>query len=143
MPLVANLITRVDSGGAQLSRREVSIVEHRHTAVVAYDGELADRVRELLAGEPDVVEKRMFGGLAFLVAGRMAVSASSQGGLLVRVNPAETDTLAAEPLASPFVMRGREMTGWLRVAIDVSAPDEELRRWVDHGLRYARLLPPG
>ena len=84
----------------------------------------------------------MFGGLAFLVAGNMAVSASSQGGLLLRVDPAQTDALAADVRASRFVMRGREMAGWLRVDIDASTPDDELSRWVQHGVDYARSLPP-
>jgi TfoX/Sxy family transcriptional regulator of competence genes len=108
---------------------------------VAYDEELADRVRNLLAGQTGVVEKRMFGGLAFLVGGHMAVSASSQGGLLVRLDPAQTDALAADPRASRFVMRGREMDGWLRVDVNASATDAELSRWIEHGLRYATSLP--
>jgi len=114
----------------------------RDTAVVAYDIELADRLREALESEPGVVEKRMFGGLAFMVAGHMAVSASAQGGLLLRVDPAATDALAVDPKASRFVMRGREMAGWLRVDINASATDDELDRWVDHGVTYARSLPP-
>src|SRR5205823_5015593 len=84
-------------------------------ALVAYDEGLADGIRDLLGGESDVTEQRMFGGLAFLVAGNMSVAASGQGGLLVRVDPAETDELAAEPHARPFEMRGRSMQGWLRV----------------------------
>jgi hypothetical protein len=109
---------------------------------VAYDIELADRLREILAGERGVVEKRMFGGLAFLVAGHMAVTASRQGGLLLRVDPARTDHLIADPRASRFVMRGREMDGWLLVDIDADAPDDELDRWVGHGVAFARSLPP-
>ena len=110
---------------------------------VAYDVALASRLRELLADEPEVVEKRMFGGLAFLVGGHMAVSASGQGGLLLRIDPADRDDLLAEPGASPFVMRAREMAGWLRVDIDAGATDEELARWVGHGVRHARSLPSG
>jgi TfoX/Sxy family transcriptional regulator of competence genes len=113
----------------------------RHTAAVAYDVELADRLRELLAGESGVVEKRMFGGLAFMVDGHMAVSASGQGGLLLRVDPALTETLIVEPRASRFVMRGREMDGWLRIDLDAHATDDELNRWIEHGVRYARSLP--
>ena len=109
---------------------------------MAYDVDMANRLREILATEPGVVEKPMFGGLAFLVAGHMAVSASRQGGLLLRVDPARTDTLVADPQASRFVMRGREMDGWLRVDIDTQATDDELRRWVKHGVGYVRSLPP-
>ena len=82
---------------------------------MAYDEDLANRIRELLAGEPDVTEKTMFGGLAFLVGGNMAVAASGQGGLMVRVDPEATDALVAKPHARPFEMRGRAMRGWLRV----------------------------
>jgi hypothetical protein len=109
---------------------------------VAYDLDLADRLREILAGEPEVVEKRMFGGLAFLVAGHMAVSASGQGGLLLRVDPAEGGALLADPRAARFAMRGREMDGWLRIDIDGSVTDDELERWTRHGVEYARSLPP-
>ena len=114
----------------------------RDTAVVAYDVDLADRLREILANEPGVVERLMFGGLAFMVAGHMAVSASGQGGLLLRVDPAQTDTLVVDPRASRFVMRGREMDGWLRIDIDAHASDDELNRWIKHGVGYARSLPP-
>ena len=109
---------------------------------MAYDVDLADRLREILASESAVVEKRMFGGLAFMVAGHMAVSASSQGGLLLRVDPAQSETLLGDPRASLFAMGGREMAGWLRVDIDESVSDEELRRWARHGVEYARSLPP-
>jgi len=109
---------------------------------VAYDVDLADRLREILAAEPDVTEKRMFGGLAFMVAGHMAVSVSGQGGLLLRIEPAQTETLVGDPQASRFVMRGREMDGWLRVDLDARATDVELIRWVRHGVGYARSIPP-
>jgi hypothetical protein len=112
------------------------------TPDVAYDVELADRLREILAGEPGVVEKRMFGGLTFMVAGHMAVSASGRGGLLLRVDPARTDVLVADPRASRFVMRGREMDGWLWIDIDADATDEELNRWVGCGVDHVRSLPP-
>ena len=109
---------------------------------MAYDEELAARIREHVAGEP-VVEKRMFGGLAFLVGGHMAVAASGKGGLMVRVEPAETDVLLGEPGAEPFEMGGRGgMKGWLRVSDDAVSADEDLARWIDRGLDYARLLPP-
>lgn len=108
---------------------------------MAYDSELADRLREVLAGEHGVVEKRMFGGLAFMVDGHMAVGASGQGGLMLRVDPARTDSLIVDPRASRFEMRGREMDGWLRVDIDADTTDDELGRWVAHGVGYARSLP--
>jgi TfoX/Sxy family transcriptional regulator of competence genes len=110
---------------------------------VTYDVELADRLREVLAGEPGLAEKRMFGGLAFLVDGHLAVSASSHGGLLLRVDPAHSEALMADGQASRFVMRGREMAGWLQVDVDGSATDDELGRWVDHGVGYARSLGLG
>jgi hypothetical protein len=109
---------------------------------MAYDEELAARIRDLVAGEP-VVEKKMFGGLAFLLGGHMTVSASGQGGLLVRVPPEETDALLEEPGASPFQMSNRPpMDGWLRVAPEGVADDETLNRWVQRGLAHARSLPP-
>jgi|SRR5436190_12351478 TfoX/Sxy family transcriptional regulator of competence genes len=109
---------------------------------MAYDEELAARIREHTTGEP-VVEKKMFGGLAFLVGGHMAVAASGKGGLMVRVEPAETDALLEEPGAEPFEMGGRGgMTGWLRVSSGAVSKDEDLARWVDRGLAYARSLPP-
>ena len=109
---------------------------------MAYDDELADRLRELVQGERGVTEKRMFGGLAFLINGNMAVSASSQGGLLLRVDPAETDTLVEDPDARRFVMRGREMDGWLRVDPAGLSTDRQLQQWVARGVAYARSLPP-
>jgi TfoX/Sxy family transcriptional regulator of competence genes len=109
---------------------------------MAYDEELADRLRELVQGERGVTEKRMFGGLAFLINGNMAVSASSQGGLLLRVDPAETDTLVEDPAARRFVMRGREMDGWLRVDAAGLSTDRKLQQWVARGVAYARSLPP-
>jgi TfoX/Sxy family transcriptional regulator of competence genes len=109
---------------------------------MAYDEELANRLRELVQGERGVTEKRMFGGLAFLINGNMAVSASSQGGLLLRVDPAETDTLVEDPDARRFVMRGREMDGWLRVDPAGLSTDRQLQQWVARGVKYARSLPP-
>ncbi len=108
---------------------------------MAYDQELADRIRELIGPEPAVNEKRMFGGLAFLVGGNMAVAASGQGGLMVRVDPGETETLLEEPYAAPMVMRGREMDGWLRV--DAAGLDDQatLETWVRRGVAFARSLP--
>ena len=109
---------------------------------MAYDEELADRLRELVQAEPGVTEKRMFGGLAFLINGNMAVSASGQGGLLLRVDPAETDELVADPNARRFEMRGREMDGWLRIDTDGLSSDRQLEQWVARGVAYARSLPP-
>jgi TfoX/Sxy family transcriptional regulator of competence genes len=107
---------------------------------VAYDLELAERIRELLAGEP-VQEKTMFGGLAFLLNGNMSVAASGQGGMLVRVDPAESEALLAEPGAAEFEMGGRgPMKGWLRVSADVLDDDETLGAWVSRGVAYARSL---
>ena len=107
-----------------------------------YEVDLADRLRKMLAGRPGIVEKRMFGGVAFLQAGHMAVGAGSKGGLLLRVDPAQAESLLADPRAEPFVMRGRPMSGWLHIDIDASSADEELGRWVEHGLAYVETLPP-
>jgi TfoX N-terminal domain len=109
---------------------------------VAYDEPLADRIRVLLATHHDVVEKKMFGGLAFLIGGNMSVSASGQGGLLLRCDPEETESLVCDPHADRFEMRGRAMAGWLRVEPEGLDSDADLRRWVDVGVRYARTLPP-
>jgi hypothetical protein len=109
---------------------------------VAHDEDLAHRIRELIAGEPRVTEQRMFGGLAFMVGGHLAVAASGQGGLLVRVDPDGTDALVEEPHASWMEMRGREMNGWLRVAADGVRTRAELEPWVQRGVGYARSLPP-
>jgi hypothetical protein len=110
---------------------------------MVYDVELADRIRAVVATEPGLTEKRMFGGLAFLIDGSMAVSASSKGGLLLRVDPADTESLIREPHVGRFEMRGREMDGWLRVDAEAVRTDEELRGWVRHGVAYARSLHPG
>lgn len=107
-----------------------------------YDEELAERLRGLIAGEAAVTEQRMFGGLAFLVGGNMAVAASGQGGLLVRVDPAESEELTRTTPARPMEMRGRSMAGWLRVdAADVGTR-AELASWVERGVSFARTLPP-
>jgi hypothetical protein len=108
---------------------------------MAYDEELAARVRDLLAGEPDLTEQKMFGGLAFLIGGNMAVAASGQGGLLLHVDREESDALIATTPARPFEMRGKQMRGWLRLdAADVPTK-RELRAWVERGASYARSLP--
>jgi TfoX/Sxy family transcriptional regulator of competence genes len=109
---------------------------------VAYDEELAERIRDLIAGEPGVSEKKMFGGLAFLIGGNMAIGASGQGGILVRVDPAESDALVASTDAYPFAMRGREMQGWLRVDAEGLRTKRRLEAWVRRGAAYARTLPP-
>jgi hypothetical protein len=108
---------------------------------VSYDVDLAGRIRELVEGEAGLSEKAMFGGLAFLIGGNMAISASGQGGLLIRTDPAKTDALTALPHVSVAVMRGREMPGWLRVDGDGVRTKEELQRWVDEGVAFARSLP--
>jgi TfoX/Sxy family transcriptional regulator of competence genes len=108
---------------------------------MAYDEELAGRIRDLVADEPGVVEKKMFGGLAFLIGGNMSVAASGQGGLLVRSAPEDTDALLQEPGAEHFVMRGRAMDGWLRVREEGVTTDEALKRWVERAVAYARSLP--
>jgi hypothetical protein len=108
---------------------------------VAYDEDLADRIRALLATDHDVVEKKMFGGLAFLIGGNMSVSASGQGGMLLRCDPEETDSLVEEPHADRFEMRGRAMDGWLRIESEGVQTDDLLERWVAIGVRYARSLP--
>jgi TfoX/Sxy family transcriptional regulator of competence genes len=109
---------------------------------MAYDEHLADRVRELLGATRSVTEKRMFGGLAFLVKGHMAVSVSRQGGLMVRVDPEEGDRLLQRAHVSPFEMRGRELAGWLRVDDDGLRTKRQLESWVTRGVAYARGLPP-
>jgi hypothetical protein len=109
---------------------------------VAYDEELAGRIRELVGSEPTLAEKKMFGGLAFLIGGNMAIAASGQGGLLVRVDPDQSEELVATTSARPMEMRGREMAGWLRVDSRDVREQPELERWVALGTAYAKSLPP-
>lgn len=109
---------------------------------MAYDEDLANRVRELVAAEPGVEEKRMFGGLAFLVNGNMSVAVSSQGGLLVRVPRADTDKLAERAHVAPMVMGGRETRGWLRVEAAGVQTRRQLASWVARGVGFARGLAP-
>jgi TfoX/Sxy family transcriptional regulator of competence genes len=109
---------------------------------VAYDEDLAAQIRELVAGERGLTEKKMFGGLAFLIGGNMAVAASGQGGILVRVDPAASDRLLSTTKAHPMVMRGRAMEGWLRVDPEYVRERRQLARWVERGVSYARSLPP-
>jgi hypothetical protein len=109
---------------------------------MAYDEDLANRVRELVASQPGVVEKRMFGGLAFLIGGHLSVSVSGRGGLMLRCDPSETDALVGKPHAGPFEMRGRPMDGWLRIDPEGLHTKRQLERWVARGVEYARSLPP-
>ena len=108
---------------------------------MAYDEELAARIRELLEPEDGVREMRMFGGLAFLVGGNMAVAASGQGGVMLRCDPARTQALV-EDGAARMEMRGKAMDGWLRVGADAVETEGALQRWVDEGVAFARSLPP-
>ena len=108
---------------------------------MAYDEKLADRVRELIAVNEGLSEQRMFGGLAFLIGGNMAVAVSGQGGLMVRVQRDETEALLAKPHARPFEMRGREMKGWVRVDPEGVRTKRQLEPWVRRGVSYARSLP--
>lgn len=108
---------------------------------VAYDRVLADRIRALLPADLAVSEQVMFGGLAFLVDGNMAIAASGQGGVLVRVDPADSEELMVTTSAVPMEMRGRPMRGWLRVAADQVRTKSQLARWVELGVRYAGSLP--
>lgn len=109
---------------------------------MAYQEELADRIRELLGGERRLTEKEMFGGLGFLIGGNMAIAASGQGGLMVRVDPAQSEKLVATSNARPMEMRGRQMQGWLRVDTEDVPTKRQLARWVRIGAEYARSLPP-
>ena len=108
---------------------------------MAYDEELATRIRELVGDQPALTEKKMFGGLAFLIGGNMAVAASGQGGILVRVDPEQSDALVAGTPAEPMEMRGKQMPGWLRVATGDVSSDAALAEWVERGVGYARSLP--
>ena len=129
--------TRLE-GAAQTTRATCL----RKIAAVAYDEDLADRIRELVGGEPALTEKKMFGGLAFLIGGHMAVAASGQGGVLVRVAPEQCDALMASTDARVAEMRGRPMPGWLRVAPERLRTKRQLDKWVRLGTGYARSLPP-
>jgi len=108
---------------------------------MAYDEDLAYRIRELVAAEHGVEEKRMFGGLAFLINGNMSVAVSARGGLMVRVPPDETEKLLAREHVEPMVMAGRESRGWLRVALDGVKTKRQLQSWVTRGVDYAKSLP--
>jgi hypothetical protein len=122
-------------------RRPFPAAQRCDTVVVAYDEELANRIRDIVQDELGLTEKRMFGGLAFLINGNMAVSASGQGGMLLRVDPTDTPSLVERPEASRFEMRGREMDGWLRIDPTGLATKRQLNSWVSLGVSYARSLP--
>jgi TfoX N-terminal domain len=109
---------------------------------MAYDEDLAARIRDLIGPDPDLTEKKMFGGLAFLIRGHMAISASGQGGVLVHVDPGRSADLVATTRAATAAMQGREMPGWLRVSPEDLASDDDLSQWVDIGVGHARSLPP-
>jgi TfoX/Sxy family transcriptional regulator of competence genes len=108
---------------------------------MAYDERLAQRIRDLVVDDLDVTEKRMFGGLAFLVNGSMAVAASGRGGLMVRLDADEAERLLERESVRPFEMRGKPMKGWLRVDEAGYEGDDDLREWVERSLEYARSLP--
>ncbi|MBZ5737652.1 TfoX/Sxy family protein [Nocardioides mangrovi] len=109
---------------------------------MGYDEELAGRIRDIALGEPGLSEQKMFGGLAFLVHGHMAVAVSHRGGLLLRVPPERTEELLREPHTDEFVMRERTMAGWLRVEPAGVESEADLERWAAIGLEHARSLPP-
>ena len=109
---------------------------------MAYDEQLAGRIRDLVGDEPGLTEQKMFGGLAFLIGGNMAIAASGQGGVLVRVDQAESEDLVATTPAELMEMRGRSMRGWLRVAPEDVSSETELAAWVERGTAFARSLPP-
>ena len=126
---------------ASISPRRKEVCPALYAQPMAYDEKLAERIRDLVADEPDLTEKKMFGGLAFLIAGNMAVAASGQGGMMVRVDPAEGETLIATTKARPMEMRGRSMSGWLRLDTDDVRLKRQLARWVTQGVTYAKTLP--
>jgi hypothetical protein len=109
---------------------------------MAYDEVLAGRIRDLIGPDPELTEKKMFGGLSFLIRGHMAITASGQGGILVHAGPGQREALLASTPATVAVMRGREMRGWLRVSAEHLDTDDALSAWVDRGLEHARSLPP-
>ncbi len=120
---------------------ETASRRRKYNAPVSYDEGLAERLRELLAGERGLAEKKMFGGLAFLIGGNMAIAASGQGGVLVRVDPAKTDELVGTTNAEVMVMRGRSMHGWLRVAPEHLRTKRQFAKWSNLAVAYARSLP--
>jgi TfoX/Sxy family transcriptional regulator of competence genes len=110
---------------------------------VTYDERLADEIRERLASvDGEVIEKRMFGGLAFMMEGNLAIAASRRGGLLVRTDPADADEVLALPGVESMEMRGRPMPGWVFVETDALADESDLELWVDRALAFVATLPP-
>jgi hypothetical protein len=107
---------------------------------MAYDEDLADRIRRLIGSDPDLTEKKMFGGLAFLIRGNMAIAAASQGGVMVRVDPEQSDSLVDTTSATVVEMRGRPMPGWLHVRTEDLSTDDQLASWIQTGTGYARSL---
>ncbi len=106
------------------------------------DTELVDRIRTILADRPEEwTEKSMFGGLGFMIGDHLALSASSRGGLMLRVDPGHVENLLLDPRISPFRMRGRPMAGWLHAAVDAGVAEDDLVAWVEHSLGYAKTLP--
>ncbi|RZS41155.1 TfoX-like protein [Herbihabitans rhizosphaerae] len=128
-------------GAALVATSRFSSVVRATISGMAYDEELADRIRELVASRSDVFEQRMFGGLAFLIAGNISVAASGRGGLMVRVDPTQTDDLVDGVRVTPMVMGGRERRGWLYVELDALASDAALADWIERGVSYAGSLP--
>ena len=141
MPAYAGAASAGSLGVGTRARRLRAARQSVASASVAYDRELAERIRALLPEGVAVSEQAMFGGLAFLVAGNMAIAASGQGGVLVRVDPAEAEQLMAETTAEPMEMRGRSMRGWLRVTADDVRTKRQLSKWVRLGVAYAASLP--
>jgi TfoX/Sxy family transcriptional regulator of competence genes len=111
-------------------------------ATMAYDEDLASRIRELIASEDGFTEQKMFGGIGYLIDGNMAVGVSGEGGLMIHCPKEETEALLAKPGARPFEMRGREMKGWLRVDAESVSTERELESWVMESVAFARALPP-
>ncbi len=109
---------------------------------MAYDHDLANRIRELLSGEAGTTEKAMFGGLAFLLHGNMAIAASGRGGVMVRIDPDDADDMLGHPYTEVVVMRGRQMPGWIRVGAEGVKTKRQLQPWVRRALKYTRTLPP-
>src|SRR4051794_14161807 len=127
--------------GARARARRATRPRRAAGRLMAYDEALADRIRATIGRDKELTERKMFGGLAFLINGNMSVAASGQGGLLVRVDPDESDALVTKTGARPMGMRGREMAGWLRVESDQVRTKKQLSPWVDRGVAFARSLP--
>ena len=110
---------------------------------MAYEEKTAERVREILSGRRDVEEKKLMGGLCFMVRGHMCCSVSGRGGLMIRVGAEAQDKMLREPHVRPIEMRGRTMTGFVRVAPEGYETESDLRTWLKHGLDFVATLPPG